>query len=34
MSQFVDLVGEQDEAVIEALAKAIEEKRKRADSDV
>lgn len=34
MSQFVDLVGEQDEAVIEALAKAIEEKRRRADSDV
>jgi predicted transcriptional regulator len=34
MSQFVDFVGEQDEAVIEALAKAIEEKRKRADSDV
>jgi predicted transcriptional regulator len=34
MSQFVELVGEQDEAVIEALAKAIEEKRRRADSDV
>ena len=34
MSQFVELVGEQDEAAIEALAKAIEEKRKRADSDV
>lgn len=34
MSQFVDLVGEQDEAALEALAKAIEEKRKRADSDV
>jgi predicted transcriptional regulator len=32
MSQFVDLVG--DEAAIEALAKAIEEKRRRADSDV
>ena len=34
MSQFVELVGEQDEAAIEALAKAIEEKRRRADSDV
>jgi predicted transcriptional regulator len=34
MSQFVDLVGDQDEAVIEALAQAIEEKRRRADSDV
>ncbi len=34
MSQFVDLVGEQDDAVIEALAKAIEEKRRRVDSDV
>lgn len=34
MSQLVDLVGEQDDATIEALAKAIEEKRKRADSDV
>lgn len=34
MSQFVDLVGEQDEAVIEALAKAIEAKRRRPDSDV
>ena len=34
MSQFVELVGEQDDAVIEALAKAIEEKRRRADSDV
>lgn len=34
MSQLVDLVGEQDDAAIEALAKAIEEKRKRADSDV
>ena len=34
MSQFVDFVGEQDEAAIEALSKAIEEKRKRADSDV
>jgi predicted transcriptional regulator len=34
MSQFVDLVGEQDDSAIEALAKAIEEKRKRADSDV
>jgi hypothetical protein len=31
MSQFVDLVGEQDEA---ALAKVIEERRRRADSDV
>jgi hypothetical protein len=34
MSQFVDLVGEQDDAVIEALAKAIEEKRKRGSADV
>jgi predicted transcriptional regulator len=34
MSQFVDLVGEQDDAAIEALAKAIDEKRRRADSDV
>ncbi len=34
MSQFVELVGEQDDAAIEALAKAIEEKRRRADSDV
>ncbi len=34
MSQFVDLVGEQDDAVIEALAKAIEEKRRRVDPDV
>ncbi|HUR06652.1 MAG TPA: BlaI/MecI/CopY family transcriptional regulator [Nonomuraea sp.] len=34
MSQFVELVGEQDDAVIEALAKAIEEKRRRAESDV
>ena len=34
MSHFVDFVGEQDDAAIEALAKAIEEKRKRADSDV
>jgi predicted transcriptional regulator len=34
MSQFVELVGEQDGAAIEALAKAIEEKRRRADSDV
>ena len=32
MSQFVDFMG--DEAAIEALAKAIEEKRRRADSDV
>jgi predicted transcriptional regulator len=32
MSQFVDLVG--DEAAVEALAKAIEEKRRRADPDV
>lgn len=32
MSQFVDLVG--DEAAMEALAKAIEEKRRRADNDV
>jgi predicted transcriptional regulator len=34
ISQFVEFMGEQDEAAIEALAKAIEEKRKRADSDV
>lgn len=34
MSQFVDLVGEQDDAAIEALAKAIEAKRRRAGSDV
>jgi predicted transcriptional regulator len=34
MSQFVEFMGEQDEAAIEALAKAIEEKRRRADSDV
>jgi hypothetical protein len=34
MSQFVDLVGEQDDAAIEALAKAIEERRRRADPDV
>ena len=34
MSQFVDYMGEQDEAAIEALAKAIEEKRRRAESDV
>ena len=34
MSQFVELVGEQDDAAIEALAKAIEAKRRRADSDV
>ncbi|CAN5621680.1 hypothetical protein BH23ACI1_BH23ACI1_32980 [soil metagenome] len=34
MSQLVDLVGEQDDAVIEALAKAIEEKRKREDPNV
>lgn len=34
MSQFVDFVGEQDDAAIEALARAIEEKRKRLDSDV
>ena len=34
MSQFVDFVGEQDEAAIEALAKAIDEKRRRTDSDV
>ena len=32
MSQFVDLVG--DDAAMEALAKAIEEKRRRADADV
>jgi len=34
MSQFVDLVGEQDDAAIEALAKAIEQKRRRVDPDV
>jgi predicted transcriptional regulator len=34
MSQFVELVDEQDEAAIEALARAIEEKRGRAGSDV
>ena len=34
MSQFVEFVGEQDDAAIEALAKAIEEKRRRADPDV
>ena len=34
MSQFVDFVGEQDDAAIEALAKAIEDRRRRADSDV
>ena len=34
MSQFVDIVGEQDEAAIEELAKAIEAKRRRADPDV
>ena len=34
MSQFLELVGEQDDAAIEALAKAIEEKRKRVDPDV
>lgn len=34
MSQFVELVGEQDDAAIDALAKAIEEKRRRRDSDV
>ncbi|HEU4453361.1 MAG TPA: BlaI/MecI/CopY family transcriptional regulator [Longimicrobium sp.] len=34
MSQFVEHMGEQDEAAIEALAKAIEEKRRRADADV
>jgi predicted transcriptional regulator len=34
MSQFVEFMGEQDEAAIEALAKAIEEKRRRADADV
>jgi predicted transcriptional regulator len=34
MSQFVELVGEQDDAVIEALAKAIDEKRKRGTRDV
>jgi predicted transcriptional regulator len=34
MSQFVDFMGEQDDAAIEALAKAIEEKRRRADADV
>lgn len=34
MSQFVELVGEQDDAAIEALAQAIEERRRRADPDV
>ncbi len=34
MSQFVELVGEQDEAAIEALAKAIEDRRRRADPNV
>jgi predicted transcriptional regulator len=34
MSQFVELMDEQDEAAIEALARAIEEKRGRAGSDV
>lgn len=34
MSQLVEFMDEQDEAAIEALAKAIEEKRRRADSDV
>jgi predicted transcriptional regulator len=34
MSQFVDLVGEQDDAAIDALARAIEEKRRRAKPDV
>jgi len=34
MSQFVEFMGEQDEAAIEALAKAIEEKRRRVDPDV
>jgi predicted transcriptional regulator len=34
MSQFVELVGEQDDAAIEALAKAIEAKRRRGDADV
>jgi predicted transcriptional regulator len=34
MSQLVEHMGEQDEAAIEALAKAIEEKRRRADPDV
>ena len=34
MSQFVDFVGEQDDAAIEALAKLIDEKRRRPDSDV
>ncbi len=34
MSQFVDLVGAQDDAALEALAQAIEAKRRRGDSDV
>lgn len=34
MSQFVDFVGEQDDAAIEALAKAIEKKRRRVNSNV
>ena len=34
MSQFVEFMGEQDEAAIEALAQAIEKKRRRTDSDV
>jgi predicted transcriptional regulator len=34
MSQFVEFMGEQDEAAIEALSKAIEEKRRRVDPDV
>ncbi len=33
MSQLLDFVGEQDDAVIEALAKAIEAKRRRTDAD-
>ena len=34
MSQFVDFLGGQDEAAVDALAKAIEEKRRRRDSNV
>ena len=34
MSQFLDIVGEQDDAAIEALAQAIEKKRMRANPDV
>lgn len=33
MHQFVELVGEQDDAALETLARAIEERRRRADRD-